>query len=56
MEGEGGGEREGGRDWVRVSWCFKPSQPQRIISGLKETFSYVYISMKSETITWLIRR
>ena len=21
-----------------VSWCFKPSQPQRIISGLKETF------------------
>ena len=23
---------------VVVSWCFKPSQPQRIISGLKETF------------------
>ena len=22
----------------RVSWCFKPSQPQRIISGLRETF------------------
>ena len=21
-----------------VSWCFKPSQPQRIISGLRETF------------------
>ena len=21
-----------------VSWCFKPSQPQRIISGQKETF------------------
>ena len=21
-----------------VSWCFKPRQPQRIISGLKETF------------------
>ena len=21
-----------------VSWCFKPSQPQRITSGLKETF------------------
>ena len=21
-----------------VSWCFKPSQSQRIISGLKETF------------------
>ena len=23
--------------WL-VSWSFKPSQPQRIISGLKETF------------------
>ena len=23
--------------WL-VSWCFKASQPQRIISGLKETF------------------
>ena len=21
-----------------ASWCFKPSQPQRITSGLKETF------------------
>ena len=21
-----------------VSWCFKPSQPQRIMSGLRETF------------------
>ena len=21
-----------------VSWCFKPGQPQRIISGLRETF------------------
>ena len=21
-----------------VSWCFKPNQPQRIISGLRETF------------------
>ena len=21
-----------------LNWCFKPSQPQRIISGLKETF------------------
>ena len=21
-----------------VSWCFKPSQPQKIISGLRETF------------------
>ena len=23
---------------MMVSWCFKPSQPQRIISGLRETF------------------
>ena len=27
----------------RVSWCFKPSQPQRIISGLRETFIKRYI-------------
>ena len=26
-----------------VSWCFEPSQPQRIISGLKETFIKRYI-------------
>ena len=26
-----------------VIWCFKPSQPQRIISGLKETFAKRYI-------------
>ena len=26
-----------------VSWCFKPSQPQRIISGLRETFIKRYI-------------
>ena len=25
-----------------VSWCFKPSQPQRIISGLRETFIQRY--------------
>ena len=25
------------------SWCFKPNQPQRIISGLKETFIKRYI-------------
>ena len=23
---------------LKVSWCFKPSQPQMILSGLKETF------------------
>ena len=35
-----------------VSWCFKPSQPQRIISGLKETFLTRYIverANKAET-------
>ena len=26
-----------------ASWCFKPSQPQRITSGLKETFKKRYI-------------
>ena len=26
-----------------VSWCFKPSQPQRIISGLWETVIKSYI-------------
>ena len=29
-----------------VSWCFKPSQPQRIISGLKETFIKRYIAVR----------
>ena len=28
--------------WL-VSWCFKPSQPQRIKSGLKQTFIKRYI-------------
>ena len=26
-----------------VSWCFKPSQPQRIRSGLRETFIQRYL-------------
>ena len=26
-----------------VTWCFKPSQAQRIISGLKETFIKRYL-------------
>ena len=26
------------RDSWFVSWCHKPTQPQRIISGLRETF------------------
>ena len=25
--------------WKLVSWCFEPSQPQRITSGLKTNFS-----------------
>ena len=25
-----------------TSWCFKPSQPQWILSGLKETFTKRY--------------
>ena len=33
--------------WLRgrflVSWCFEPSQPQRITSGLKETLLKRYI-------------
>ena len=28
--------------WL-VSWCFKPSQPQKIISGLRGTFIKRYI-------------
>ena len=32
--------------WL-VSWCFKPSQPQRIISGLKETFIKRYIAERT---------
>ena len=34
---EGGGERE--RVSQLVSWCFKPSQPQRITSGLDTNFT-----------------
>ena len=34
-----GEERERGEG----DWCFKPSKPQRIISGLKETFVKRYI-------------
>ena len=30
--------------WNKIgSWCFKPSQPPGITSGLKETFSKRYI-------------
>ena len=32
--------------WL-VSWSFKPSQPQRIISGLKETSRKRYIAERT---------
>ena len=32
-----------------VSWCFKPSQPQRIISGRKETLIRRYIVKRANT-------
>ena len=32
-----------------VSWCFKPSQPQCIISGLRETFIQRYIVERTHT-------
>ena len=31
-----------------VSWCFKPSQPQRMISGLRETFIKRYIVERTD--------
>ena len=31
-----------------VSWCFKPSHPQRIISGLRETFIKRYIVERTD--------
>ena len=37
-------ERSHHRSKKLVSWCFKPSQPQRIISELKETFIKRYIA------------
>ena len=30
-----------------VSWCFKPSQPQRITSGLTETFIQRYVAERT---------
>ena len=34
---------------IIVSWCFKPSQPQRILSGLRETFIKRYIHIVDRT-------
>ena len=36
------GKRSAGRVSL-INWCFKPSQPQRIISGLRETLIERYI-------------
>ena len=30
-------------DWMLLIWCFEPSQPLEVISGLKETFIERYI-------------
>ena len=30
-----------------VSWCFTPSQPQRIATGLKETFIKRYVAERA---------
>ena len=35
------------RDKLLVSWCFKPSQLQRIMSGLRETFIKRYIAQRT---------
>ena len=35
-------ENQRERERELVSWCFKPSQPQRIISGMRETFIMKY--------------
>ena len=33
-----------------VSWCFKPSQPQRIISVMRETFIKRYIIERTNKV------
>ena len=33
-----------------VSWCFKPSQPQRDTSGLRETFINRYVVERTDQI------
>ena len=33
-----------------VSWCFKPSQLQRITSGLRETFIKRYIVERTDKV------
>ena len=32
------------------NWCFKPSEPQRIISGLRDTFTKRYIVERTSTV------
>ena len=46
-------EREGGgreRESYLVSWCFKPSQPQRIKSELRETFTKRYTAERTNMV------
>ena len=38
---------EGGKVMCLSYWCFKPTQPQRIISGLRETFIKSYIIQRT---------
>ena len=45
--GGGGGEKEA--DIIEISWCFEPSQPQRILSGLRETFRKRCIVERTDT-------
>ena len=47
---EGGGEeRERYIYIVNFNWCLRPSQPQRIISGLKETLIKRYTVERTNT-------
>ena len=42
-------ERERERERERVNWCFEPSQPLGITSGLKETFIKRYKVERTNT-------
>ena len=57
-EREGERERESDKERELVSWCFKPSQPQRITSGLvlhSENFMmYIVDEVKSVCIRSMV--
>ena len=44
------GREEEKRERELLSWCFNSSQPQRIISGLKETFIKRYIIERTNKV------